>query len=58
MITYDDYRTCLFKGKTIYREQMLFENKKHKYKIVVNRNNDERRMQSDDVTKLARGYLA
>ena len=23
----DDYRTCLFDGKTIYREQVLFKNK-------------------------------
>lgn len=39
----NDYKTCLFRGKTIYREQTLFENKKHvgytvnKHKIVLKR---------------------
>ena len=28
-LMFDDYKTCLFDGETIYREQMLFENKKH-----------------------------
>ena len=28
-LTFDDCKTCLFDGETIYREQMLFENKKH-----------------------------
>ena len=28
-LTFDGYKTCLFDGETIYREQMLFENKKH-----------------------------
>ena len=33
-LTIDDYKTCLFDGETIYREQMLFENKKHEvYKV-------------------------
>ena len=41
-LMFDDYKTCLFDGETIYREQMLFENKKHnvytinKYKIALN----------------------
>ena len=40
-LTFDDYNTYLFDGKTIYIEQMLFENKKHevytvnKHKIVM-----------------------
>ena len=42
-LPFDDYNTCLFDGETIYREQMLFENKKHeiytvnKHKIALNR---------------------
>ena len=28
-LMFDDYKTCLFDGETVYREQMLFENKKH-----------------------------
>ena len=45
-LTFDDYKTCLFHGKTVYREQMLFENKKHEVCTVnkhkMNRNNDKR----------------
>ena len=28
-LTFDDYKACFFKGKTTYREQILFENEKH-----------------------------
>ena len=47
-LAFDDYKTCLFDGETIYREQMLFENKKHeiytvnKHKIALNRDDDKR----------------
>ena len=37
----DDYKTCLFDGETIYREKMLFENK--------------RLVQTFGITTLARG---
>ena len=63
-LTFDDYKTCLFDGKTIYREQMLFENKKHevytvnKHKIALNREDDKRVVQADGITTLARGYVA
>ena len=63
-LTFDDYQTCLFDGKTIYRGQMLFENKKHevylvkKHKIALNRDNDKRAVQADRITILARGYVA
>ena len=59
--TFDDYKTCMFDGKTVYREQMLFENKKHdvyavnKYKIALNRDGDKRLLQADGITTLARG---
>ena len=42
-LTFDDCKTCLPDDKTVYREQMLFENKKHevytvnKHKIALNR---------------------
>ena len=58
----DDYKTCLFDGEMIYREQMLFENKKHevytvnKHKIALNRDDDKRLVQVDGIT-LARGYV-
>ena len=63
-LKFDDYNTCLFDGKTIYREQMLFENKKHemytvnKHKIALNRDNDKRIVQADGITTLAREYVA
>ena len=60
-LTFDDYKTCLFEGKTIYRDQMLFENKKHeiytvnKTKIALNRDDDKRLVKQDGITTLARG---
>ena len=63
-LTFDDYKTCLFDGETIYREQMLFENKKHevytvnKHKIALNRDVAKRAVQVDGITTLARGYVA
>ena len=33
-LTFDDYKTCLFDGKTIFREQMLFQDKKHEVHTV------------------------
>ena len=55
-LTFDDYKTCLFDGETICREQMLLENKKHevymvnKYKIALNRDKDKRIVQADGIT--------
>ena len=59
-----DYKTCLLDGETIYREQMLFGNKKHevymvnKRKIVLNKDDDKRLVQADGITTLAREYAA
>ena len=61
-LTFDDYKICLFDGKTVYRGQMLFENKTHeaytvnKYKMALSRDNDKRI--ADGITKLAIGYVA
>ena len=63
-LMFDDYKTCLFDGERIYREQMLFENKKHevytvnKHKIALNRVDDKRLVQADGITTLARGHVA
>ena len=60
-LTFDDYKTCLFEGKTIYRDQMFFENKKHEIytvnrrKIALNRDDDKRLVKQDGITTLARG---
>ena len=63
-LTFDNYKACLFDGKMIYREQMLFENKNHevytvnKHKIALSRDNNKRVLQVDGITTLARGYVA
>ena len=62
--TFADYNTCLFDGNTMYREQILFKSKNHevyttnKHKIALNRDDDNRVVQADGITRLARGYLA
>ena len=46
-LTFNDYKACLFDGEMIYREETLFENKKHeiytvnKHKIALNRDDDK-----------------
>ena len=63
-LTFDDYKTCLLNGETVYREQMLLENKKHevytvnKHKIALNRDDDKRLVQADGITTLTRGDVA
>ena len=62
-LAFHDYKTCLFDGETVYREQMRFENKKHevytvnKYKIALKGDDDKRVVQADGITTLARGYV-
>ena len=54
-LTFDDYKIYLFDGEAIYREQILFENKKHemytvnKHKIALNRDEDKRLVQADGI---------
>ena len=63
-LTFDDYKTCLFDGETVYRGQRLFENKRHevytanKHKIALHRDDDKRLVRADVITTLARGYVA
>ena len=62
-LTFDDYKSCLFDGETIYREQMLFENKKHevytvnKHKIALNRDDDKIIVRVDGIATLPRGHV-
>ena len=52
-----------FDGRKIYRDQTLFENKKHKvskvskHQMAFNRN-DDKSVQADGTTVLDTGYLA
>ena len=63
-ITFDDYKECLEKGKTVYREQVLFENNKHivytkkSNKIALTRDDDKRKICDDLISTKARGYVA
>ena len=63
-LTFDDYKTCLFDGKTICREQRLFGNEKHvvhmvnNHKITLNRDEDIRKIQADRIVTSARDYSA
>ena len=47
---FDDYKTCLFDGKTTRKEQILFESEKHEEytvnepKIALNRDNYKMRV--------------
>ena len=61
-LTFDDYKKCLEDVKNIYREQMLFQNKKHIVytstinKIALNRDNDKRIIQADLISTKAHGH--
>ena len=33
-ITFDDYKDCLFKGKNVYKSQLLFRSNKHEIKTL------------------------
>ena len=63
-LNFEDYKRCLFEGKTIRREQMLFEHRKHKVytsnkcKIALNRDDDKRIIREDGITTLARRYAS
>ena len=63
-LKFDDPKTCLFDGETVYREQILFKNKKHKFytvnkhKITLNRDDDKRLVQVNGITTLARVHVA
>lgn len=61
--TFDLHNTCFFEGEAIYRELILFQIKNHKkytvnkYKIVLNRDGDKRRVEGDGISRLAREQM-
>ena len=66
-IDFDDYKKCLFDpvhGKSIYRRQLMFRNRKHEVhtvevnKVALNRDDDKRVVQKDGVSTLARGHCS
>ena len=62
-LTFDDCKTKLFDGKTIYKERILFQNKKHKvytankHQISGKNTVNKRLVQADGMKTLSRGYL-
>ena len=60
-LTFDDYKTYLFNGEMIYREQHCLRIRSMRCarltnKITLNRNDDKRLVQADGITILAREY--
>ena len=46
----DDDKKCLFNpvdGKSIYRSQLMFRNRKHPVKVALNRDDDKQLVQKD-----------
>ena len=64
MLTFDNYKKCLDDGENVCREQILFQNKDHEVytskanKIALNRNNNKRLVQANQISTLARGHHA
>ena len=63
-LDFDDYKKCLFDptGKSIYRHQFMFRNRKHKVhtvkvsKVALNRDDDMRIAKKDRISTLERGH--
>ena len=61
-LTFNDYKKCLDDGKNVYKSQMLFQNKDHEIytsevnKIALNRDDDKRLVEVDQISTLARGH--
>ena len=65
-IGFNDYKNCLLnaKSKSIYRSQLMFRNKKHEVhtvevdKAALKRDDDNRVVQKDGVSTMARGHYS
>ena len=61
MITFNDYKDCLFKGRNLYKSQLLFRSDKHEIKTLeVNKlalsSQDDKRVTIDGIASYAMGY--
>ena len=62
MISFEDYKACLFSGETSYRSQLMFRSSKHKIKtlevnkLALSRDGDKRITLNDGISSLARGH--
>ena len=62
MISFDDYKRCLFSGERSHRRQLLFKSRKHKVKTLeVNklalRREDDKRISINGVASYAIGHF-
>ena len=60
-ITFDDYKDCLFKGRNLYKSQLLFRSDKHEIKTLeVNKlalnSQDDKRISIDGIAIYAMGH--
>ena len=61
MISFEDYKACLFGGEESYRSQLLFRSSKHEVtmlevnKLALSRD-DDKRITVDGISSLARGH--
>ena len=63
MISFKDYKRCLFDGTTIHRSQLMFRSKKHSVRtlevnqLALSRENDKR-VSVDGIASLAMGHYS
>ena len=61
MITFEDYKACLFGGGSSYRSQLMFRSLRHEVKtlevnkLALNRD-DDKRITVNRINSLARGH--
>ena len=62
ILTFEDYKTCLFSNSTEYRSQLIFRSSKHEIhtikvnKVALNRDDDKRISKRDGISTFARGH--
>ena len=61
MITFDDYKDCLFEGRNVYKSQLLFRSDKHEIRTLkVNKlalnSQDDKRISIDGIASYAMGH--
>ena len=61
MISFEDYKNCLFGGESSYRSQLMFRSSKHEVRTLeVNKlalsRDDDKRITVDEIASLARGH--
>ena len=61
-LTFEDYKTCLFRDSTEYRPQLMFRSAKHEVhtievnKVALNRDDDKRISRKDRISTFVRGH--